>query len=64
VSGRKHITITRDYTPTLDACVYALQVLLDQSVMKMAVRPAPEPDSRDASKEHMNVCDATRIIPE
>jgi hypothetical protein len=40
-------TVARQYTPTPDACVHALKVLLDKSVTKMAARPAPEPGSPD-----------------
>jgi hypothetical protein len=47
---RRGITVSRDYKPEADACVRALQVLLNPSVIKMADKPAPEPDGRnDAS---------------
>jgi hypothetical protein len=60
VSGRKHITITRDYSPAPDACVHALQVLLDQSITKMAARPiAHEPGSPDNAEGRHNDRTAT-----
>lgn len=59
---RQGAVVIRDYRPMPDACLRALQILLDQSVTKMAAEPTPEPDSH-AAKESQDVCNAERIIP-
>ena len=44
---KQSITVSRAYRHEQDACVRALQVLLDQSVLKMANKPALEPVGRN-----------------
>ena len=47
---RENISVSRTYNPTPDACVRALQILMNQPAMKMTGRPAPEPVGRDGTK--------------
>lgn len=46
-TSRQSITVSRDYKAAPDECARALELLLKQSVTKMADEPAPEPDGRD-----------------
>ncbi len=39
--------VVREYSPSRDECVRALELLLKKSVSNMAAERAPEPDSRN-----------------
>jgi hypothetical protein len=51
VGTKRSISVIRDYRESPDDCVRALALLLSQSVMKVADKPAPEPAGRDDVKE-------------
>ena len=47
--SRQKVVVSRDYQPASDDCARALLLLLERTVIKKTVEPAPEPDGRDGT---------------
>jgi hypothetical protein len=64
MSKAPHISVTRCYQHKPEDCARALALLLNQSVVKVADKPASEPVGRDDAKESKIDCAAESSIPE